>query len=283
MKCNEINIRDPFILFENGIYYMYGSRAKNFAVKSGGFDVYTSTDLVEWSSPHECFNSIEHNMNQGANWAPEVHKYNGKYYMFATFVQRNNLRGTYILRADSPLGPFSPYSEGAVTPNEWECLDGTFYVGQDNKPYIVFCHEHTQIIDGTICFARLSQDLTGIEGEIVTLFSASSCPYIDSLESNGHYVTDGPFLYRTKSGELFMIWSSFIKNQYAELLVRFEGGELGTNITHLPPIMDNDGGHGMVFKQGEKLKFVFHSPNTSGEEKPCFIELEDKGESISVK
>ena len=39
MKNSEINIRDPFVLYENGKNYMYGTRAKDFGRKTGGFDV----------------------------------------------------------------------------------------------------------------------------------------------------------------------------------------------------------------------------------------------------
>ena len=39
MKAADINIRDPFILLENDTYYMYGTRANNYGVMTGGFDV----------------------------------------------------------------------------------------------------------------------------------------------------------------------------------------------------------------------------------------------------
>ena len=48
MRCSDINIRDPFVLYENGIYYMYGTRAAHFGKNVGGFDVYTSKDLENW-------------------------------------------------------------------------------------------------------------------------------------------------------------------------------------------------------------------------------------------
>lgn len=283
MHNQEINIRDPFVLFENGQYYLYGSRAKDFAIRSGGFDVYTSYDLVNWTEPIECFDSQKFHLNHGANWAPEVHKYNGRYYMLATFTQENDLRGTYILQSDSPLGPFIPHSSGAVTPKEWECLDGTLYISKDQKPYIVFCHEHTQIIDGTICFAQLNDELTERITEPVTIFAASSYPWAEKHQESEHFVTDGPFVYRTKTGELLMIWSSFIKGQYAELIVKFKDGEIGTNFIHLPPIIDNDGGHGMIFESDNKLNFTFHSPNQPGLEHPVFVEISDNGDSISIK
>ena len=146
MKCKDINIRDPFVVYRDGIYYMYGTRAANFGIRTGGFDVYTSTDLENWSGAHQVFDSEIHGMNSGSNWAPEVHFHNGFWYMFATFLKHDGLRGTYILRSDSPVGPFQPHSNGAVTPEGWECIDGTFYV-EDGQPYIIFCHEHTLITD----------------------------------------------------------------------------------------------------------------------------------------
>lgn len=36
MKLKKINIRDPFVLYENEKYYLYGTRANNFGCKTGG-------------------------------------------------------------------------------------------------------------------------------------------------------------------------------------------------------------------------------------------------------
>ena len=282
MKNCEINIRDPFILNEGGKFYMYGTRAGSFGCKVGGFDVYISDDLENWSDPIECFNSGKFNMNTEVNWAPEVHKYKGRYYMLATFTMDNGNRGTYILLSDSPKGPFMPHSESAVTPKDWMSLDGTLYIGKDNKPYIVFCHEHVQIIDGTICYARLSDDLKQIEGEITTLFSASSPEWADELEEGKHFVTDGPFLYRTKDDELIMIWSTFIEHKYAECMVRFRNGELSSDFEHLKPLIKNDGGHGMIFRKENDLYLTFHTPNQSLSERPAFMKLKDVGSHFEL-
>ena len=282
MKNREINIRDPFVLSENGTYYMYGTRAASFGIVTGGFDVYIGNDLENWSGPKEVFNSDKYGLNTGSNWAPEVHKYKGAYYMFATFIKPDGLRGTYILRSDSPEGPFAPHSKGSATPDGWECIDGTFYV-EDGVPYIVFCHEHTQIIDGTICYMPLTDDLTESAGEPVTLFSASSPHYIKEALGDGHYVTDGPFMYRTKTDELLMLWSTFIGGNYAECLVKFEGGSIKNRFVHLDPMTNDDGGHGMLFDTDKGLYLTFHRPNTSGSEHPVFIPAQDCGDSITVK
>ena len=281
MKGEDINIRDPFILNDNGRFYLYGTRAAHFGRGTAGFDVYTSSDLINWSDARECFNSKDFGLNRDVNWAPEVHKYKGAYYMLATFTKENGLRGTYILKSNSPMGPFIPHSDGAVTPFEWECLDGTLYI-QDGKPYIVFCHEHTQITDGTICFAKLSTDLTKRISEPVTLFSASSPHWADKKPEGEHYITDGPFMFRTKNNTLLLIWSTFIGKSYIEALVRFKDGVINQNFEHLEPIITDDGGHGMIFKAKNKLFLTFHSPNRTDYERVKLIEIEDVGNSIKV-
>ena len=47
MKTDEINIRDPYILCDNGIYYLYGTRAETCWGKAEGFDL----SLIHISEP----------------------------------------------------------------------------------------------------------------------------------------------------------------------------------------------------------------------------------------
>lgn len=280
MKNSEINIRDPFVLTYNGKYYLYGTRANNFGTKTGGFDVYTGTDLENWSEPVEVFNSEKHGLNTAVNWAPEVHSFNGSFYMFATFTKPNGLRGTYILKSDSPDGQFVPVSDGAVTPYNWECLDGTLYI-EDGKPYCVFCHEHTQILDGTICVAELKPDFSGSVGEPVELFAASSFLKRNASE-NCHNVTDGPFLFKKENGKLIMIWST-CDNGYLQCVAASHNGSIFGRWTHLKPIFEDNGGHGMIFKTLEgDLKLTLHCPNTQTFERPVFFSVKETEDSLTI-
>lgn len=283
MKNSEINIRDPFVLVEKDRCFMYGTRAKAFGKKTGGFDVYVSDDLENWSAPAECFNSAQYNMNRDVNWAPEVHKYNNAYYMFATFTKENGRRGTYVLKADNPLGPFAPHSRGAVTPDAWECLDGTLYVDKSGTPYLVFCHEHTQIIDGAVCCIQLRADLKTSVGEAVTLFCGSSPAWADKKPAGEHYITDGPFMFTTKNGTLLMIWSTFINGRYAQCVAKSQHGEITGEFTHLAPLLTDDGGHGMIFEKNGQLMLTIHTPNQTNFERPKFMAVEDMGDFLALK
>lgn len=281
MKNNEINIRDPFVLVYNNRYYMYGTRAKNFGVKTGGFDVYVGTDLENWSDPITVFDSEVYGMNTQVNWAPEVHFFNDAFYMLATFTKPDGLRGTYILKSDKPDGMFKPHSTGSVTPDGWECLDGTLLI-ENGKVYCVFCHEHTQILDGTICYVELSNDLTKAVSEPVELFAASSFLEREATEAD-HNVTDGPFLFRKSNGKLIMIWST-CSNGYVQCVATSDNGSVCGKWSHLKPVFDDDGGHGMIFKDlNGQLMLTLHCPNISYEEKPVFFKIKETEDSIEIE
>ena len=80
-----------------------------------------------------------------------------------------------------------------------------------------------------------------------------------------------------------MIWSSFIKGNYAELIVKFKDGELNQNFEHLELLLDNDGGHGMIFSDGKNTYFTYHTPNQIMCEHPEFCLVEDHGDYIKIK
>ena len=263
MKLNEINIRDPFIVLHNGTYYMYGSRGWNYT----GFDVYKSEDLENWTDAISVFEKPEGFWATKEYWAPEVHEYKGKFYMFASFHSEDVCRGTQILVSDTLDGTFKVHSKKPITPENWEALDGTLYIAKDGTPYMVFCHEWLQVKDGTMCAVKLKDDLTEPVGEPFVLFSASEYPH--AWKDAETFVTDGPYLYRAKNGRLLMLWSTSAGGAYVEAICYSDNGEIdGKWIQCDEPLFDKDGGHGMLFHDKDgKLKFVMHSPN-----KPKFAE-----------
>ena len=277
MKLSEINIRDPFILTHEGKYYMYGTRARytwgDGTRHNYGFDVYVSEDLENWSEPKSVFEYYDGFYGVKDFWAPEVHKYNGKFYMLATFHKEIASRGTAILVSDTPDGKFAPHSDGFITPDDWFSLDGTFYLEGDT-PYMVFCHEWTQVGNGEVCAIELSKDLTHAVGEPFVLWRAGDASWRHDIRGYGAYVTDGPFLIN-RNGTLLSIWSSFYKGEYCEAIARSDNGKINGNWTIDDTLIyEKDGGHGMIFTdlQGNDM-FVFHQPNDTPNERPAFLKI----------
>ena len=138
MKTTEFAIRDPYILSDEGTYYLYGTRSETTWGLADGFDCYRSTDLENWEGPIEIFHRPDGFWADRNYWAPECIKYKGTYYLITTFGSEDRKKGIYVLKADQPEGPFSLYSD-RLTPQDWTCIDGTVYM-EGGKVYLVYSH-----------------------------------------------------------------------------------------------------------------------------------------------
>src|SRR5690625_5045133 len=97
MKLEDIRLRDPFILpvEEEQVYYLYGTNCGN--VPGNAFPAFRSKDLKHWEGPFTVFSPEKDFWADRDFWAPEVHVYDGRYFMFASFKASDGPRGTQIL------------------------------------------------------------------------------------------------------------------------------------------------------------------------------------------
>ena len=303
LTLKDIYIRDPFIVpvAEEGVYYMYASSpTTENGVTYGGMVAYKSKDLKTWTGPVRVFDVPRDNWITGTVWAPEVHTYNGKYYLFATLNSdiiwkapekghpAYTHRATQVFWSEHPEGPFRAFDEKVPhTPMGQMCLDGTLWV-ENGIPYMIYCHEWVEMMDGTMELVQLKDDLSGTVGQPIRLFCASAAEWsTGSARSDGQrtYVTDGCFLYRTRTGKLLMIWSSFKNGDYAIGIAESATGKvIGPWRQQKEPLFEKDGGHGMIFKTFEgELRLVLHSPNGGGLERAHLFEIEDCGDTLKLK
>jgi arabinan endo-1,5-alpha-L-arabinosidase len=292
VKLADVRMRDACILADTttGTYTIIASAIR-------GVRAYTSKDLVAWEGPHMIFQTPENfwpQVEMRGIWAPELHRYREKYYLFLTFNTatqfpeqwRNWLprvkRGSQVLVGDSPLGPFAPLADHSTLPEDMMTLDGTLWV-EDGAPYMVFCHEWVQIVNGTVEMIRLTDDLSATIGEPKRLFFGNDAAWSRRSDQYGCWVTDGPSLHQSKSGKLFMIWSSGGKGGYTTGVAISDSGKLaGPWRQQAEPLFGEDGGHGFLFKRFDgQLMLVLHQPNKDTERARLF-ELEDTGETLRI-
>jgi beta-xylosidase len=292
VKLGSMYAQDVCILPDasSKIYYMVASGR-------GGVRAWTSKNLLDWQGPRTIFRTptnIWGDIPVVGIWAPEMHFYKGKYYLFLTFDTRHQLpeqwrnwrprvtRGSQILWSDSPTGPFEPFQHHSTTPVDMMTLDGTLWV-EDGVPYMVFCHEWVQITDGTIETIQLKDDLSEAVGEPQKLFRGSSAKWSEPVEEGGS-VTDGPYLYKGKTGKLYMIWSSRDHTQrYMVGIAVSDSGKLaGPWRQQDEPLFKNNGGHGMIFHTFDgRLMMVLHAPDGGGPQ-PHIFEIEDTGDTLRI-
>lgn len=296
----DFRMRDACIVSDEAThtYYAVGPAGRGNGASAPAIRAYTSKDLVNWEGPRIIFETPSDFWGEvkiKGIWAPELHHYRDKWYIFATFDTdtkfpeqwRNWLprvkRGTQILVSDSPFGPFKPFEPHSTLPTDMMTLDGTLWV-EDGKPYMVFCHEWVQIKNGTVCYVPLKEDLSQIDGEPVRLFDGSDGPWVKKSTEYGCCVTDGPSLWRSKSGKLFMIWSSGGEHSYTTGVAISDSGKLaGPWRQQTEPLFGDDGGHGFIFRRFDgQLMMALHQPNKTPLERIHLFELEDTGETLRI-
>ncbi|MCQ2147706.1 MAG: glycoside hydrolase family 43 protein [Bacteroidales bacterium] len=296
---NDLSMSDPFIYAE--------PETKTYYLTSSGGRMYKSTDLVMWEGPYTIADlSGTWCEKAGFAAAVEIHKI-GKYYYYAgtysdhseiiqAIPKRYNVphNQTYLLRSENVEGPYVPFSIKPgydYQPYEWDCIDGTLYE-EDGHIYMVFVHEWTQLIDGTMDYIELSEDLTYTKSEWpVTMFRASEAPFCREMNSIGEatfglkmpgWVTDGPQMFRTQTGKLGMLWSTWGEGRYLQGVCYSESGTIaGPWIQEKEAFLGNNSGHGMLFRTFEgRLVFLVHHSEGNGPRKPQYWSVDDSGDKL---
>lgn len=292
---DSIILSDPAVIADplTRSYYMTGTSGL----------LWKSNDLEKWEGPYEVARP-DTNSWIGSHpqiWAAEIHKYNDKYYYFATFTNDDIIietnkegkiprRATHILVADTPAGPFLPVSDADYLPSDRPTLDGTLWV-EDGDPYMVFCREWLHNQNGTMEAIRISDDMKQSIGEPEVLFRASDSPWSRERRKNGEVsfnrVTDGPWLFSTATGKLGMLWTSWIFGDYTMGVAYSESGTLeGPWIQDPEPITPPNHGHGMIFTDLEGRTILSAHSHTVVDgryvRRPVFWEVDLTGDKLRV-
>lgn len=295
IPLDSIRLSDPAILAdkETEMYYMTGT----------GGRLWKSKDLAQWIGPYKVV-EIDTNSWMGPKpmiWAAELHRYKDKYYYFATFTNedikidtvRENIiprRASHVLVSDQPDGPYVPMQDATYLPAESPTLDGTLWI-ENGKPYMIYCGEWLQNWNGTMSKIELKPDLSGTIGQSDTLFRAFDSPWSRELNSEGDTlpskVTDGPWLFKTQTGTLGMLWTSWVHDVYTQGVAYSESGTLdGPWVQEKKPITAPNFGHGMLFRtlEGKLLMSVHSHRNVDGRyiRYPNLFEVDDSGDKLVV-
>ena len=124
------------------------------------------------------------------------------------------------------------------------------------------------------------------------MFFAYDSPWSKEKEENGRVVpnkvTDGPYLFKTQTGILGMIWTSWVFSDYVQGVAYSQSGSLnGPWIQEQDPITPPNFGHGMLFRtfDGKLLMSVHSHKDINGRyvRIPHLFEVDDSGDKIVVK
>jgi len=245
------NSADPYILVDNGTYYLYATNAV-----MEGYRVYTSKDLKNWSGGSLCLRTADvygAPTSSAGFWAPEVYRAGEKYYLVYTVAEHIG-----IAVSDSPTGPFkSPISRYLVSHS---AIDPTLFFDDDGKVYLYY-----------VGWGSVSYGIYGREINLETYELGEEKPILKpdsgTWETKEGSVTEGPFMlkhdgtyYLTYSGNGYQ--SKYYAVGYATSSDPLSGFWKYSNNPILSQLPSNEvygpGHHAFFTTPGGELMIVYH-------------------------
>ncbi|MCH7411302.1 glycoside hydrolase family 43 protein [Belliella sp. DSM 111904] len=219
----DVAFGDPYILDDGGgKYYMYGTGAG----AKDGFMVYFSSDLKHWEKKGQVFHGNTLESWSVANfWAPEVYKFDDKYYMFYSADWRENPTNELenfkigVAVSDDPVGPFIDMKDEPLFDPGYPIIDANVFKDEDGKFYLYYsraCYKHPvdseiadwareegmfeEIEESWVYGIELKPDFSGVIGEPVLLLRPPVKMNDQQAEWESRSVTSGEVNRRWTEG-----------------------------------------------------------------------------------
>jgi beta-xylosidase len=187
----------------DGVFYWYGSSYANnptgkFHVTDGpvwnGVQVYSSTDLVNWTYRGVCLPRPERGFGKlGATGRSHViyNEKTKKYVMWYRWFLSMPASFLMVATADSPEGPFTPLGPREMGTSNGFASDMNVFQDDDGKGYVIYC-DHSKQEEGTdwryaIRIDSLSDDYLTSNRDGVVVFD-SGCEAPAMVKYKGKYI-----------------------------------------------------------------------------------------------
>jgi beta-xylosidase len=191
----KVQFGDPFVLFNKGTYYMYGTGGS----ADRGFSAYSSKDLVNWKPEGQVY--FHDNKNgwsdpkaawDGAYWAPEVYKVKGKFYLFYSAQWKVNPAKEVenfkvgVAVSDKPTGPFVDLAPKPVFDPGYPIIDANVFFDTNGKRYLYYSRaaykhpiaseiadqarkagKYKEVEESWVYCVELKPDFSGVKGKPV--------------------------------------------------------------------------------------------------------------------
>ena len=277
------NIGDPFVLRDSdGTYYCYATSAPD------GFKAWTSPDLVHWNEIGYIYQRRKDSWGTSDFWAPEVVRYNGKYFLHysARWGENQSLR-IGVAVADSPGGPFVDVFNRPMFDFGYAAIDGHVFFNDDGRKYFYYSRDCSEnIVDGRheshLYVAELHEDLISLKGEPLLIAKPEQ---EWELRSGPEWLwNEGPFVLKHNGRYYLMYSANFFASRDYSVGYAVAESPIGpfvkatANPILSSPIAEVSGpGHNSVTSSpdGSELFIVYHihtDPQTPGGDRQVCID-----------
>ena len=231
---NKVNMADPFIYEEDGVFYIYGTTDR---VGSRGFDCWETTDFSTYKNHMNIYQKAAGHWagTAGGMFAPELLHYGDKYYLYYSDQNddfKDGNRRISVAVADNPIGPFSAYKgknaygqnvdgdEDAIfawltTDVGYSVLDQNVFVDEDGELYMYYSVYHTGVMQYIVGMKMLDPVTLDTSTKKVLIEPGVEKPGLipgigkDYLweRFQGFRVAEGPEMIKSPNGKYYLTYS----------------------------------------------------------------------------
>jgi GH43 family beta-xylosidase len=190
---------DPWVIFEDGYYYYTNTTGRNLTLwRTKDFTSLNQAEKkIVWTPPTSGPNSKE-------IWAPELHRLNGKWYLYYTatdITKPGDLnRYVFVLENESPNPLMGSWTDKGKVNTNYTGLDGSVF---EHKGKHYFLYSGYVGPQSNLFIAELINPWT-----ISTKQVEIARPTLPWEKYDGREICEGPQFLKGKRGQLFIIYSA---------------------------------------------------------------------------
>ena len=148
IKCDNplaqtVYTSDPAPMVYKDVLYVYTGHDADSAsyFEMPDYQLFSTTDMQNWENHGTILSATDFSWAQaGTAWASQCIERNGKFYYYVT-VTNGGGRNIAVAVGDSPKGPFKDALGKPLAGPNWDYIDPTVFIDDDNQAYLIYFGE----------------------------------------------------------------------------------------------------------------------------------------------
>lgn len=279
---NITNIGDPFVFYEDGYYYMFGTGYRGEA-----FSCYIGRSLDQFNENPVIILKKEDSFGVADFWAPEIIKYNNEYFMFYSAKGNDGILHIQVAKSQKITGPYIDINiNKPLLP--WASIDASPFIDKSGKIYLLFVMDCSKnVIDGVhtsqTYIIELDESLSNTIGEPKLLLTPDVSWEYD--KNDAYRWNEGPsMIYH--DGYYFITYSThhFMNPNYSiglakskEILGPYIKDERGPILKRITGVTSGTGHNSFFYNENKELMTAYHVHtdvnHPSANRRACFSKI----------
>ena len=201
---------DPAPMVFGDTLYLYTTHDEDNLVNNfytmNDWRCFSTKDMVHWTDHGTVFSLKEIFWAEDRAWAPQAIARNGKFYLYCPVHKKNGGMAIAVGVSDSPTGPFKDLTHPLIDEGDWNDIDPTVFIDDDNQAYLYFGNPQLR-------YVKLNDDMISYDKTV----GIQNIPMIVESFGKGSHFTgtsygEGPWFYK-RNGIYYMIYAAFAEGE----------------------------------------------------------------------